>query len=973
MKLFTYDLMDTTKNIKKSPKRAGLTKANSALRFIALLGLFLILSVSNVLATDVDAGEDKKGCPGEEIQIGGSPTASGGVGDLTYEWTGTDGFTSDEPNPMIMIPETETTYTVKVTDADGFVCDDFMMVTPVKFEKINFSVPNLPPDGTSTATASVVVTPSDRTIEWTLEGATGGATIDFNSGLITAGTEPKTVTVRANDSENTNNQPTCYIEEDYCIGDDCCPDINSGSVRQLGPISAKITGKIVSKGPDDANEGFCLYEASNMGISVAMMGKLPKSYNYELTGVTIKWSEKTTKSGTEIKYADITWKGKAPTRKFGPIQANLTEINLNVNSSGQLSGSTTFTVNQTEDVNVGGIAVLKAGTSGTFTYSYTSSNGFQGDYDFGGISGIKIVLKKGSTSEIGTLTGSMNSQGIMTARFKGNTPGTFSTNGFNATLTKLDLGCKLDITQTTIEFTGGTGEVVIKDFKRPIGGDGKITLALNFGANDVNATATLTGVKAFNCDLSGSISAQFTYTFDITSISGNGISAKHADFDQAFSGVGFELREGELIRFDIGNATVKYKGGILFTMQNASYSAGELVFTAKVMVALFEGKVTKFVIDGDGQISIGEIAFSIKQSPVDINASAKFSANEFKGKYSGSFKGGVAIDGSVVIGSTATYNYMYFSLAAKSKVGGIPLGPSGLKINKLGGEFGYNWSPGASFGSISGSPSQGTVVIGFLLGIGDVANLAALEGQARLTLGNADQLNIVGSLKITASSPHYVTGTANVNYVLGTYEINGSLNSTVKVPASGGSAVNLNSGDINFGIGSNKWFVNAGNMTGKLFKVIDITAGINLTAPLNSPGAITGNVFGNVAYDDTFNYIYPSGFDPTSCATADATDNFLDFGIKGNLKVHLGGAINANLDANGVIGAISVDASGTSNMQVKWPCTFCGTDCVKDNMTTISGRINTEYDGSQIRIFGEATFTSGNESEKGDIDFTFTP
>ena len=70
----------------------------------------------------LDPGPDQDVCFGDEVTLGGTPTASGGSGNFDYLWTlESDGsFISDLSNPTITIDFTGTqTYILEVYDADG--------------------------------------------------------------------------------------------------------------------------------------------------------------------------------------------------------------------------------------------------------------------------------------------------------------------------------------------------------------------------------------------------------------------------------------------------------------------------------------------------------------------------------------------------------------------------------------------------------------------------------------------------------------------------------------------------------------------------------------------------------------------------------------------------------------------------------------------------------------------------------------
>jgi len=949
----------------KINRRKIIGNSLNKIKTLFLLIIFLSFS-STVLAIEVDAGEDKTGCPGEEIEIGGEPTAGPGAPDsYKYTWRSDDGtIVGTTANPTITVPKYETFYTVEVEDADGFVCEDFMIVTPVEIEDISFSEPSLPADGVSTATASAVIIPADRTVKWSIEGDKKGCTIDEITGLITAGEESGYITVRASDSESLEKGLECYEEAEYCIGNECCEDIEVE--RTFGPITVKFNTKIKAKGQDE--DGWCEYAVNGAKIDLIMKGLFPEDYNYNLKEVTVSWKEKRTESSYDFKEVSITWNGKEATRTFGVIQANLTQIGLTVSSGGALSGTTTFTVNQVNDVKMGGVAVLKKGSKGTFTYLYTSSENFEGNWKFGGISGLNIILQKGS-SEIGTLTGNMDDEGNLNGKFKANTPGNFSTKaGFKAQLTQLDLDVTWNITENEFTFNSGTGSVKVYDIKDV---KGEIQLELTFSSKSVTTTSTLKDVTAFGCEITGEISAEFSFDFEINSITGKNISAKHAKFDQEFKNVGFEIKSGSLEKFSIGEIKVKYNNKYFFKMAKASYDKKKgLIFNAKMEIGTLVCDITKFAIDSEGNVAIGNIKIDFEQSPVEIHANFAYKESEFKGNFSGKFKGGIGIEGAVVVGAQADYNYCYFALALEGGKVGVPLGPSGLKVNKLGGEFGYNWSPGSDFATISGSPQKGTMVIGFLLGIGDVADIVDIEGHVRLTLGAADAIDLAGAVKVTASSPHYLTGQAQIHYVLGTYEVNGSLSSTVKIPPSTGKILSLNSGEINFGVANEEWYVSAGGLNGKIFDAIEVNTGLEMKAPLSNIGGMTGSLFGSLTYDNTFAYAYPEEFNPTTCETADATDNLVGFGIKGELNLHLGGALNASLNKDGIVGSISVDASAAGNLSIKWPCLItCGDNCVSQFAGAASGELSVGYDGDKTRIHGELMFKEGDEEEKAEIDF----
>ncbi len=935
------------------------------------LVLLLILSSFLAGAAEVDAGEDIEACPGEEVVIGGDPTASPGPETkYKYSWTASDGsFTSDKANPTVTVQDQVVTYTVVVEDEDGFKCDDSMTITPNDVIEIQFDPEKLPNDGTSTATAKAITVPDGLDVEWSLVDDDFGASIDPNTGVITAGEEPGYLMVRAQEQKAADDGiDGCYVEAPFCVGEDCCPDITE--LRTFGPITANFSEPVVSPGKDQ--EGYCSYSTSNASITIESTSLF--QYKVDLTGVTISWKEKATQSGTEYKEVEIVWKGSKSTREIGKLQANLTEVGLKVSNTGRIEGEIKFSVNQTEDVKLGGIAVLRGGATGKFVYRYSSQETFAGEWDFSDVTGIKIDLYK-EDQVLARASGKLTKEGAFEGTLKDNGPIEYSAEQFSARVKKLSVGFRWELGEE-LQIKKGTGELEIFGIKAV---DGKILMALDFDGANITATTQMQGVTAFGCELSGTVTGDMDIKFDFGPIIGSNISAKHPEFDQSFNNVGFEIAEGRLQRFDVGSVRVKYNSGLYFDMMDASYDGNKSIeFNANLVAGGLDVEVKRFAIDSSGDVTIGEAKLKVDDKPFNnINASLVYKKNEaaqmFRGQFRGNFTGGVKVLGTATIGSEANFNYGYFAVALDAGRQGFFIIPgTPLKVTELGGEFGYNWIPAGSLGTISGTAKEGEVLVGVKLGVGDVTNLAVLTGELRVSLGAASKVNINGSVNIPARSPYYLDGDAAVEYILGSGNLGGSVSSTVKFPRGKGTVLLLESGNINFDIGKNdEYAVTAASMKGKIFEKIKLTGDIDISGPLNSVFDLSGSVSGSVEYSDTFDYTFPKDFNPTTCKTADGSD-FFGFGITGQLQVELGGDITANLDNEGITGTFGVYASGQSDMSVKWPCkVVCGQECVKTYDTGVAGELTVQYKNPEIRIFGEATFTSGDESEKGDVDFTF--
>jgi gliding motility-associated-like protein len=78
--------------------------------------------------SSVDAGPYQKVCPGISANLGGSPTATGGVPTYTYNWQPAGLLNNSTIANPIAYPSVTTTFTVAVTDSDGKTASDTVTI-----------------------------------------------------------------------------------------------------------------------------------------------------------------------------------------------------------------------------------------------------------------------------------------------------------------------------------------------------------------------------------------------------------------------------------------------------------------------------------------------------------------------------------------------------------------------------------------------------------------------------------------------------------------------------------------------------------------------------------------------------------------------------------------------------------------------------------------------------------------------------
>ncbi len=927
---------------------------------------FLIIGLANTgAAMDVYAGRDRTECPGTEITLGGdasTPTAGPGpLDNYKFEWIASTGeFVGSTPNPVVKVKNVTTVYTVYVTDLAGFKCEASVTITPITLSSLEFTPPYLPSDGKSTSQGKVVILPEERPLIWTIIDADGSnSTLNSSTGLLTAGTNPGTVKVRAQDKAAAEqNIEQCFVEGQICVGDreNCCGEIKGGVT--LGKIQVSILENFPMLGGSSDPDGYCSYSTSQASINLQLLSDIfPNVPTFgNIPNVTVSFKKKSEAGKDLYKEITLNWKGVTATQKVGPLDASITEIDLSLNSDFIISGLVVLSLNQNTDVSLAPGVVLEAGASGTFTFRYSgSSSGFEGEFDFGGIDNLRIGFYKKST-KIAEASGKLTSEGVFSGELKGLKEVTFSSSNFKAELKDLNWGLSWNLKTNSVDFLDGKAKIELSEIKSTAG---TVSIDVSMNGKSVTGEAELSpDFVAYGCALTGQLSLTIDYQFNIESLVGSNISSKHPEFQETFLIRSFVIQNNEIKEFDFA-ADVRYKGvrfritKVHATPEKALLSATLLVKNSGMLM------VEDFALYGvSGLASIGTITLIIEEYPFVLKGSISIKDNQFKGSYSGHVKGGIGVSGTVYLGSVENFNFLYFDLGMTARKG-VPVGPV-LFVNELQGKVGYNYSV------IQEQPVNGTYLFGFVLGLTDVTEIIQFRGGLDLEIGVESALRFVTDISIPGRrKAKYLEGKLQATYFFGTNAVAGSTSAKLMVPANTGSVLNLG-GTSAFDLSAQGWKLQ-GDGDGLLFNKVSIKSSYNINAPASSTEDFTGRANCTISSSHSFKFTKPEGFDATSCESADQSD-FFGFGADGVLNLQLSGFFESAISKRGFEKDIKVEASGSSVMKVKWPCiTGVCTNCLKSANVNFSGVLEVKTERDDTVISGELDF-KGNDGESKGVD-----
>jgi hypothetical protein len=173
-----------------------------------------------------DAGSDASFCAGSSVEIGGSPTGSGGTGPYTYSWTPMTGL----DNPAVANPTASAvgTYTVRVTDVNGCWSEDSVVVTQ-----------NPAPTANAGADQSISSCAGSVPIGGSPTGSGGTAPYTYSwtptAGLSNPASPNPTASAGGTYTVRVTDANGCWHEDSVVVTVSSAPTANAGSDKEICP------------------------------------------------------------------------------------------------------------------------------------------------------------------------------------------------------------------------------------------------------------------------------------------------------------------------------------------------------------------------------------------------------------------------------------------------------------------------------------------------------------------------------------------------------------------------------------------------------------------------------------------------------------------------------------------------------------------------------------------------------------------
>ncbi len=469
-------------------------------------------------------------------------------------------------------------------------------------------------------------------------------------------------------------------------------DVKRGDVVSFGPINVEMKSKVKNA---ECQHGVCQYNVDKVKFGLDFKDKFIGDYHKELNLGTLKYSVR--ESTGALIAAKISWQRTSggTIKDLGLIDANITQVDLSVDSTGAVNGKVYFTCNMMKDKVISSLLTVKKGAVGDFNFEFkASSKELKGQFDLKGLTNINLELRKGKQVLATLVNGEIDSAGYLTGHVSMRQVISYQERGFDLELHKLEANIRLHFGNYDFEFDsilaeGQVGKLpgLKKVFKFEIS---HARDALRARISEVDS------LELFG--LSMNVDALFLFfndQFELTKIYGQNITGQYNRsihqnrLEGKFDIKKIEIRDGKLSLFK-GQGVISYEPYTFINITNGNYNEREKCLSFKAELDLDAGGNTninstisgiKIFQNGDYEIAKVNLDAMFNLGPVTIEFDGALSigndTNSVKATLRTKVKEG-SVDQAIVVSGHVKY------LHANDTSGITYLQ---LKVDKLNLEF----------------------------------------------------------------------------------------------------------------------------------------------------------------------------------------------------------------------------------------------------------------------------------------------
>jgi hypothetical protein len=655
------------------------------------------------------------------------------------------------------------------------------------------------------------------------------------------------------------------------------------------------------------------------------------------------------------------------------------------------------------EVQLGGPVYLAGDLTVPIRYTWRTGarSWTDGAWSLQGLAAVELQVRREGRHPVASAALGVDTSGKLTANLTLTGEARWAHAGYALELRQCSLAVRVDLNEFEWEIVRGSLDGGF-EAGAPVSGSFAFKIAYE-GAALRMAIASDSPVRAFGVPIQQlALAADLDpNTLLFQEVSGS-VAFAHPELDQRLAIRSFRVREGALVEF-LGDGRAAYKGFMLAIerIRYAGSDASQLELTAVLSLgwsATGTGAVDvrNLSIDASGKISKFEINASVAATPVEVTLQAALAESELRGRFAGTFAGAASFDGQVVIGARPTpddFRYGYLSMALELRKG-IPLGQTGLTLLGLNGAFGCNYLPAGSPLSVPAGPRRDIYYLQAGLTVGDLGELARLNGTLSLVLGPQNSaVQIAGRLQLTQRQP-YMVGMVTANYVFGGSNVNGVLSSDIRLPASG-SAVRAEKNVLIYRLENGAYSVMTPGsiLSAELFGVVKLSQGnIRLEGELSRPiDSMRGVLSGRMNAHTDVVIGWPASFAPwgdgsgagcsrvrrraqvLDCDCSSGTDSALGVGAVGGLTLTLLGNLDAALGSTGPTGTFGMNAYFAGSAAITLPTSgWFGEPCARTLALEASSNLQGTAQRELLLLRGDVRFVDGSGNELFQMDFEQT-